>query len=143
MMTNGRNDMSQVRHRWALSAFVALCHSLGAGGALAQTTTPPPSGNAAGGLDEIVVTAERREERLQDVPISVTAFSQEKLDQQGLKNIDDLARLSPGSRPTRDRTFLLLLQAPIQSVPADQLRACFPPRCRCSPRESGATSLAH
>ena len=29
-------------------------------------------------------------------PISVLAFSQEKMDAQGLKNIDDLARLSPG-----------------------------------------------
>lgn len=50
----------------------------------------------SGALDEIVVTATRREERLQDVPISVTAFSQEKLDSEGLKNIDDLSRLSPG-----------------------------------------------
>ncbi len=49
-----------------------------------------------GGLEEIVVTATRRTERLQDVPISVMAFSQEKLDAQGLKNIDDLSRLSPG-----------------------------------------------
>jgi iron complex outermembrane recepter protein len=48
------------------------------------------------GLDEIVVTATRRTERLQDVPVSVLAFSQEKLDAQGLKNIDDLSRLSPG-----------------------------------------------
>src|SRR5712675_924395 len=48
------------------------------------------------GLEEIVVTATRREERLQDVPVSVMAFSQEKLDAQGLKNIDDLSRLSPG-----------------------------------------------
>jgi outer membrane receptor protein involved in Fe transport len=58
----------------------------------------PAEGEAAAntGLEEIVVTATRRTERLQDVPISVLAFSQEKLDQQGLKNIDDLARLSPG-----------------------------------------------
>jgi iron complex outermembrane receptor protein len=49
-----------------------------------------------GGLSEVVVTATRREERLQDVPISVTAFSQEKLDAQGLRNMDDLTRLSPG-----------------------------------------------
>ena len=49
-----------------------------------------------GGLEEIVVTATRRTERLQDVPISVLAFSQEKLDAQGLKSIDDLSRLSPG-----------------------------------------------
>src|SRR6266851_512722 len=48
------------------------------------------------GLEESVVTATRREERLQDVPVSVIAFSQEKLDAQGLKNIDDLSRLSPG-----------------------------------------------
>jgi iron complex outermembrane recepter protein len=51
---------------------------------------------STGGLEEIVVTATRRSERLQDVPISVLAFSQEKLDSQGLHNIDDLSRLSPG-----------------------------------------------
>ena len=58
----------------------------------------PAEGEAAAntGLEEIVVTATRRAERLQDVPISVLAFSQEKLDQQGLKSIDDLSRLSPG-----------------------------------------------
>src|SRR6266404_2375223 len=51
---------------------------------------------SSGGLEEIVVTATRREERLQDIPVSVMAFSQEKLDSQGLHNIDDLVRLSPG-----------------------------------------------
>ena len=47
-------------------------------------------------LEEVVVTATRREERLQDVPISVSAFSQEKLDAQGLRSMDDLTRLTPG-----------------------------------------------
>src|SRR3984885_9154546 len=61
----------------------------------AQAAPADPETPSAG-LEEIVVTATRREERLQDVPISVLAFSQEKLDAQGLKNIDDLARLSPG-----------------------------------------------
>jgi iron complex outermembrane recepter protein len=51
---------------------------------------------SSGALEEVVVTATRRSERLQDVPISVLAFGQEKMDSQGLKNIDDLARLSPG-----------------------------------------------
>src|SRR5882762_3448783 len=55
-----------------------------------------PETVSSGGLEEIVVTATRRSERLQDVPISVMAFSQEKLDSQGLHNIDDLVRLSPG-----------------------------------------------
>ena len=62
--------------------------------ALAQTTDKSVA--ASGGLEEVIVTATRREERLQDVPISLSVFSQEKLDAQGLKNIDDLSRLSPG-----------------------------------------------
>ena len=60
--------------------------------ATAQTATP----DSEFGITEVLVTATRREERLQDVPISVTAFSQEKLDAQGLRSIDDLSRLSPG-----------------------------------------------
>jgi iron complex outermembrane recepter protein len=55
-----------------------------------------PEAASSSGLEEIVVTATRRSERLQDIPVSVMAFSQEKLDSQGLKNIDDLSRLSPG-----------------------------------------------
>jgi outer membrane receptor protein involved in Fe transport len=60
---------------------------------LAQTSD---NESASAGLSEVVVTATRREERLEDVPISVSAFSQEKIDAQGLRNIDDLTRLSPG-----------------------------------------------
>jgi outer membrane receptor protein involved in Fe transport len=76
--------------RRATTALWVLLAITPAIGAAAETDT------ATAGLDEIVVTATRREERLQDVPISVSAFSQEKLDAQGLKSIDDLARLSPG-----------------------------------------------
>ncbi len=62
-----------------------------AGAVRAQTAD-----SEAAGLSEVVVTATRREERLQDVPISLSAFSQDKLDSQGLRDIDDLSRLSPG-----------------------------------------------
>src|SRR5580704_4705198 len=62
----------------------------------AQAAPAEPETATGGGLEEIVVTATRREERLQDVAVSVLAFSQEKMDTQGLKNVDDLARLSPG-----------------------------------------------
>ena len=50
----------------------------------------------AGALDEIIVTAQRRTERLQDVPISVSVMSQAAMDAQGTRNIDDVARLTPG-----------------------------------------------
>jgi iron complex outermembrane receptor protein len=57
--------------------------------------------NDSGKLEEIVVTAQRRTERLQDVPISVTAYSQATMDAQGSRTIDDLSRLTPGVTFTR------------------------------------------
>ena len=64
--------------------------------ATAADSQEPTAAGSQDVLSEITVTAQRRKERLQDVPISVTAFTQETMDQQGLRNIDDLARLSPG-----------------------------------------------
>ena len=49
-----------------------------------------------GGLQEIVVTATRREESLSKVPISVTALTQEDIDQRGIKDFQDLVRFTPG-----------------------------------------------
>ena len=48
------------------------------------------------GLEEIVVTATRRSEVLSHVPISVTALSQESLDERGIKDAQDLVRYTPG-----------------------------------------------
>lgn len=47
-------------------------------------------------LDEIVVTATRRSEPLSKVPLSVTAVSQDQMDQLGIKDIQDLVRFVPG-----------------------------------------------
>ena len=66
------------------------------GGYPAVTRAADTTSTAGTVLQEVVVTAQRRRERLQDVPISVTAFNQKDLDKQGLRNIDDLTRESPG-----------------------------------------------
>ena len=47
-------------------------------------------------VDRIVVTARRQEETLQDAPVAVSAFSSQDIANQGLSNIDDLARFAPG-----------------------------------------------
>jgi iron complex outermembrane receptor protein len=52
--------------------------------------------STAGSLEEIVVTATRREETISKVPISVTAFNQEMLDQKGIKDFQDMVRFTPG-----------------------------------------------
>ena len=45
-------------------------------------------------IEEIVVTVRRREERLQRVPIAVDAFTSETIDRIGIKQLEDLSRLS-------------------------------------------------
>jgi len=52
---------------------------------------------ASGGpLQEVIVTATRREENLSRVPISVTALTQESLDERGIKDFSEVARFTPG-----------------------------------------------
>ena len=47
-------------------------------------------------LEEIVVTAQRREESLDKVPVSVTAFSQKTMDELHVQSFSDLAAVVPG-----------------------------------------------
>lgn len=47
-------------------------------------------------LEEVVVTAQKREQSLQDVPIAISAYSPEKLDAFGIENVQDLGRITPG-----------------------------------------------
>ncbi|KQX23232.1 MULTISPECIES: TonB-dependent receptor [unclassified Sphingomonas] len=46
------------------------------------------------------MTAQRREETLSKVPLSIVAFSQEQLDAQSVRSIEDVVRLAPGLRIT-------------------------------------------
>lgn len=46
-------------------------------------------------IEEIVVTAQKREQNIQDVPVSVTAINAETISNMGLQSTGDLARLSP------------------------------------------------
>ena len=59
--------------------------------AFAQATQGASSGNDA----DIIVTARRVEERLQDVPISITVFNQDQLDNRNITNSTELAAYTP------------------------------------------------
>lgn len=71
--------------RSALAVALAVSSSLVPVAALAQVASDDTIADTAaapsGGLDDIVVTARRRSENLQDVPLAVTAFSSEALEQ--------------------------------------------------------------
>jgi iron complex outermembrane recepter protein len=66
----------------------------------AATQAAPPARGAgrsqdSGGLAEIIVTARRVEERVQDVPISITVFNQQQLSDRNVVNAQDLAAFTP------------------------------------------------
>ena len=77
---------------------VSLWQLLGAS-SLALSGYAVPAGAQDGpgteGLENIIVTARRVEERVQDVPISITVHSQEQLTRQNVVNSADLAAFTP------------------------------------------------
>ncbi|WP_320837808.1 TonB-dependent receptor [Zhongshania sp.] len=47
-------------------------------------------------IEEVMVTAQKREEDSQDIPIMISAFSSEKLDAMGVESTADLQKVTPG-----------------------------------------------
>ncbi|HKR90251.1 MAG TPA: TonB-dependent receptor [Phenylobacterium sp.] len=77
-----------------LQLFVSTaCAGVLALGGAASAQTAPDAGTK---LQEVVVTAQRRSERLEDVPMTVTALPAETLQKSGVNNTADLARVTPG-----------------------------------------------
>src|ERR1700741_3252175 len=71
-----------------LASSALLAASLGAT-AQAQTTSTNT-------IEELVVTAERREQSLQDVPVAISAFTSEKRDLIGINSVQDMTNFTPG-----------------------------------------------
>ncbi|UZW55358.1 TonB-dependent receptor [Sphingobium sp. JS3065] len=61
-----------------------------------EQEAPPGEKEGSSGLEEIVVTATRREAKLQDVPVSVTAVTAETLGGAGVSQVRDLGQVAPG-----------------------------------------------
>jgi len=78
--------------------FSAISTSLAAGGsgiALAQSDAEAEAGGAAGALEEVTVTARKREEHVQDIPQSIQAFSQADIERVGIQSLQDVAKFVP------------------------------------------------
>jgi len=65
--------------------------------ASAQTTTPDDYDEG----DAIIVTAQRREQTLNDVPMSINSYDKKAMDQQGIRDINDIARNTPSLTVSR------------------------------------------
>ena len=86
--------MRKPSHRVTLAASAAALALLAGQAAHAQTAAPANS--EVQELDVVVVTAQKRSENVQDVPISISVLSGESLQQRGASQLTDYAAYVPG-----------------------------------------------
>ncbi|HLG90416.1 MAG TPA: TonB-dependent receptor [Alphaproteobacteria bacterium] len=96
--------------------------------ALAQDAVTAATGDQH--LEEVVVTARRREERLQSAPVTVDAVSATQLVKSNMTEASDVLKVVPGftfnqSNPTQPEVFLRGMGSDIQSITADQAIGFF------------------
>lgn len=82
-----------LRNACALSLGLTL---LNTGVTLAQDQGPASGGQRAGIIDEVIVTAQKREESLQDVPVSISVVGDQQLQNMHVTSLDDIASYVPG-----------------------------------------------
>lgn len=91
-----------IRSTSSMIAIATLAACLAASPSLAQTTAADQAADAtATDPTDIVVTAQRRSERLTDVPVSVTALSGDAIKASGITDTYSLQQVSPGLRMER------------------------------------------
>jgi outer membrane receptor protein involved in Fe transport len=96
-LSEGRNAVLETKKRWLLAAAGAAMASVTGGPALAQSNSAPaPAAEGAVGFEDVIVTARRVEENLQDVPLTIRTFSAEDIEREGLKTVNDLAKITAG-----------------------------------------------
>jgi len=84
------------KHAFTISSVAAVLAAI-PGAASAQVTTAQPTADASEAPnDTIVVTARRRAEDINRVPVAVSAFSSEQLVAKGIENTRDLTKITPG-----------------------------------------------
>jgi iron complex outermembrane recepter protein len=81
-----------------LALALAIC---GSQPVLAQDAAAPESAEDSGTIDEIVVTAQKRAENVQDVPISIAAFNEETLEKANVTTVLDLGRVATNFQTVR------------------------------------------
>lgn len=80
----------------------------------AQAQAKPPAEVKT--LETVVVTAQKREQKLQDVPIAVTALSQKQIESRGIDNVLDLNALGPGLQVSKTPSNNTISQIAIRGI---------------------------
>ncbi|MGC2462529.1 MAG: TonB-dependent receptor [Steroidobacteraceae bacterium] len=98
MITNtmdAKSAVTRTRRSLLVDAAVAACIMASRVAAADQSTEPNAAAGGGTELSEITVTAERRTENLQDVPITIQALTSETLTQLNVATFDDIVKYVP------------------------------------------------
>jgi len=113
--------------------YAITCILAGASGSAAASAAQGPDSGANAGpnsgadtLQEVVVTAQRRTENIQDVPISIQAFTAQTLQQLNIATLEDYIRFLPNvttanNGPGQNEVFMRGLSAGSQASQASAL----------------------
>jgi iron complex outermembrane receptor protein len=92
--------------KYRLSTAVAIICTAGTSSGLVGATA----------LEEVVVTAQKREQNLQEVPVSITSYNAIELENKGIRTIIDLEKSSPNTQMRASRATNSTLTAYIRGV---------------------------
>ncbi|WP_380874162.1 TonB-dependent receptor [Sphingomonas sp. DBB INV C78] len=105
----GANKQGRTAQFFGKAALIAIAAGISATPAFAQEEAAAADTGAA---DDIVVTAQRRSESIQNVPISITAVTADTLKKQNVQSVEDYFALTPNvsfqSNGSRDRKDLAI-----------------------------------
>lgn len=87
------------------AAVISATSPMFAAEAMAQQARPPVEENTSQ-VGDIVVTAQRRNESLEEVPISITAVTSETLEAVGLARFDDIGKIAVGTHISRSGVYV-------------------------------------
>jgi iron complex outermembrane receptor protein len=91
--------------------YLASCSALGFSIPAPAQQADQPAASGGSGLEEIIVTARRKEERLQTVPVAITAFTPAAIQEKAIQSASDLAHYVPSlvsSQQSRDEQIFYL-----------------------------------
>ena len=81
-------------------------------------STTPTATDQSGGLADIVVTAQKREQNLQAVPLAISAISEAKVEQLGIKDAQDISGLAPNVTVVQPTTSMTAAVISIRGIPS-------------------------
>jgi iron complex outermembrane receptor protein len=115
-----------ILQRLPLLGFATLAFTCGSSVVNAQEGAD----QSTGGLEEIIVSARRRSESLQDVPVAVQAFSAQQIENAGIKNFEEIVARTPGmvfsqSNGLDHEIFIRGIGSDIQGAGADNAIGIF------------------